>query len=192
MQTETVFPLRSSDRRNSAAGPLETQPRAVDLLPVGLSMGARPHANLGGFHVGPKATRDGRVRRTPESDDLFNRRPVLCRLDDTQPPIRMSRSAHIKDELTRFGKGQRSSRPATAAGPQCRLRAMGSAERRSLTVIGAGAQSLSMANLWQALRRLALARESDLEFATLRLAVMPSSVRAVPSAITLPRGNPPA
>ena len=70
---------------------------------------------------------------------------------------------------------------------------MSSAEHRSLTVIGA--QSLSVANLWQALRRLALAREGDLEFATLGLAVMPAfqcSRSTFGRAITLPRGNPPA
>src|SRR5215813_1010344 len=79
MQTETVFPLRSSDHRNSAAGPLGPQPRAVYLSPMALGMSARPDTNLGGFYVGPKATREGRVRRTRESDDLFHRRPLLCR-----------------------------------------------------------------------------------------------------------------
>jgi len=75
--------------------------------------------------------------------------------DDTQPPIRMSKIAHISEEATRLRKGQRPSGPGTSAAPPISIAV--SAELRPITVIGA--PSLSMTTLWQALRRLAQYRD---------------------------------
>jgi lipopolysaccharide transport system permease protein len=69
----------------------------------------------------------------------------------------MSRIAHIKDETTRFRKDQRPSGPLTAATPPVSISDAVSAELRPLTVIGA--PSLSVASLWQAVRRLAQYRD---------------------------------
>jgi hypothetical protein len=56
--------------------------------------------------------------------------PCLAGTADAQPPIRMSRIVKIKDETTRFKKGQQSSGPATAAAPLVSIGGAVSAELR--------------------------------------------------------------